>query len=176
MAHVLSETLAPSCSIKKISFLLLTQYTVLQIDKLLLGIFYQDQVPTFTSTWIKDNILLITNDRRKSGYLCMVWMVVVSLLSGLYSISIKWLPMIFQHLPCLLASFVGNFLAEMSACYLDLTHIFSALRAVSTLINEYLKPSEETDRQKLGRYSVLKYWDGMTICYSTEQNHRIIES
>lgn len=42
---------------------------------------------------------------------------------------------------------MGNFLAEMSACNLDLTHIlFSALRVVPTLINKDLKPYEERDR------------------------------
>lgn len=41
---------------------------------------------------------------------------------------------------------MGNFHAETSACSLDLTHIFSALRDIPALINEDLKPSEEMER------------------------------
>lgn len=54
--------------------------------------------------------------------------------------------MIFQHSLCLLASYMGNFPAEMSAFSLDLTLIFSALRDVPALVNEHLKPSEEMER------------------------------
>lgn len=54
--------------------------------------------------------------------------------------------MIFQHLPCFLASYKGNFHAEMSACSLDSTHIFSALRDVAALIDKDLKTSEEMER------------------------------
>lgn len=54
--------------------------------------------------------------------------------------------MIFQHSLCLLASYKGNFHAEMSACSLDSTHIISALRDVPALISEDLKASKETER------------------------------
>lgn len=47
----------------------------------------------------------------------------------------KRLPMIFQHSPCLLASYVGKFLVEMSACNLNLTCVCSAVRVVPALIN-----------------------------------------
>lgn len=38
---------------------------------------------------------------------------------------------------------MGNFHAEMSACSLNLTHLFSSSRDVPALINDDLKPSDE---------------------------------
>ena len=56
------------------------------------------------------------------------------------------LPMIIQHSSCLLASYIGNFYDEVSACSLDLTHTFSSLRDEWAPINEDLEPSEEMER------------------------------